>query len=273
MATDGVKIIDDDLAHDIYGIFMEMYDAGASLEEIRSAVQVSDGEEDEDGFDYEIFITVYALALWQTGQLTADVLQEVDDVIARGVGVRIWTEECDNKEGFKRQKELEKLRNKLSRPNLKIRKRRTYEPLKKFIFEKNSVLTFQAPNRNYYAAVLMDIIQYQGRLDYYFIESTYTGSVKPTIKDILDAEVVVREMHSSFNFKFGFAVTALSPKKLRTFSSELEPIGIIEIRSEAKKVGSYGGALDFESFYQNWINQETYTKNLGLTTIPLKDLL
>jgi hypothetical protein len=32
MATDGVKIIDGDLAHDTYEYIMELYDSGASAE-------------------------------------------------------------------------------------------------------------------------------------------------------------------------------------------------------------------------------------------------
>ena len=125
MATDGVKIIDGDLATDTYGTFMEMYDAGASIQEIKTAVEQPLDE--EDGFDYEIYITVYALALWQTGQLTPDVMAEVDEAIARGAGVKVWTEECGEKDGKKRQRELEKLREKLTLPNPRIRQRRFYK--------------------------------------------------------------------------------------------------------------------------------------------------
>ena len=35
MATDGVKIIDGDLAHDTYEYIMELYDSGASAERIK----------------------------------------------------------------------------------------------------------------------------------------------------------------------------------------------------------------------------------------------
>ena len=35
MATDGVKIIDGDLAHDTYEYIMELYDSGASAEIIK----------------------------------------------------------------------------------------------------------------------------------------------------------------------------------------------------------------------------------------------
>ena len=38
MATDGVKIIDGDLAHDTYEYIMELYDNGASAEIIKKEI-------------------------------------------------------------------------------------------------------------------------------------------------------------------------------------------------------------------------------------------
>ena len=271
MATDGVKIIDGDLAFDIYSIFMDMYDAGNSIEEIRQAVEVPFDE--EDGFDYEIFITTYALALWQTGQLSPDILQELDTAIARGAGVKVWTEEVNSKEGQKRQRELEKLRQKLSQPTLKVRKRKVYKPLTKFLFEEDAVLVFKLPNSNYCAAILTEVFQYQGRCTYYFVVSTYAGSHKPSIEDIRAVEVIGRIMPAGFDYQIGLGIIAVSPKNLRLFASKLEQVGKLEIAHEFKKAGVFGGAINFESFSQNWEHQELYSKNLNMDKIPLKEIL
>lgn len=271
MATDGVKIIDGDLGHDIHSIFMEMYDAGASLEEIKSAIKVPFDE--CDGFDYEIFITVYALALWQIGALTSDVVQEVDQAIARGAGVKVWTKEVDSKEGLKRQRELEKLKQKLARPNSKIRKRRIYRPITKFIFEKDTALVFQLPNSNYCATILMDIFQQKGRCTYYFVASTYAGNNKPSIEDIKDVEVVGRRMAACFDYPIGLRIIAVSPKALRSFATDFEQVGSIEIAPEFKNVGLYGGALDFISFSQEWENQAFFIKNFNMDKIPLREII
>ena len=271
MATDGVKIIDGDLAYDIYAIFMEMYDAGAPIEEIRLAVEVPFDE--EDGFDYEIFVTVYALALWETGQLTASILQEVDEVIARGAGAKLWAEECTAKEGKKRQRELEKFREKISKPPKRIRKRRTYKRSTNFIFEENSVLTFKLPNSNYCATILIEVFQHQGKCTYNFAESTYQANSKPTIEHIESGKVIGRRMPTGFDYQLGLSIIAISPKDLRSFADRFEQIGEIELPPASKKVGTYGGARSFESFCQNWENQVLYTRNLNLSEIPLKEFL
>ena len=53
MATDGVKIIDGDLAHDVYYTFMDPYDAGESIETIKTTVEQL--RIDNDDIDDEIF--------------------------------------------------------------------------------------------------------------------------------------------------------------------------------------------------------------------------
>ena len=272
MATDGVRIIDGDLASDTYDQFMEMYDAGATVQEIRQAVE--EPYDEEDGFDYEIYITVYALALWQIGQLTPYVIAEVDEVIDRGAGVKTWTEECGAKEGQKRQLELEKLRKKLSLPNLKIRKRRTYKVVTKFVFEENAVITFQLPDGDYCATILVSIMQHQGRCHYFFIVSTYKSKRKPTIEDIKNVEIVGRKKPLSFgNYGVWLATILLGPKLLRSFASQFEQIGKLEIKPEHKEIGSSGGAKSFEDFCQRWTNSERYFTQNERETFQLKELL
>ena len=63
MATDGVKIIDGDLAHDTYEYIMELYDSGASAEIIMNFFPfffVDYG--DVTVFYHVIFVSVYALS-------------------------------------------------------------------------------------------------------------------------------------------------------------------------------------------------------------------
>jgi hypothetical protein len=272
MATDGVKIIDGDLAYDIYSIFMEMYDAGASLVEIKQAIEQPFDE--EDGFDYEIYITVYALALWQIGQLTSDIITEVDEAIRRGAGVKVWTEEDSPKRGQKRQIELEKFRRKLTSVNPRIRKRRIYKIPKSFLLEEDTAFTFQLPSGKYCVTILLSIFCDKGKCTYYFIESTYSSNTKPHINDIRKGDVIVRSMHDTgSNYEYGFSITAVGTKDLRSFASNLEQIGEVRILSELKKVGTYGGARTFKSFCQQWENQELYTKNMDLLQIPLSTFL
>jgi hypothetical protein len=137
MATDGIKIIDGDLARDTYDQIMDLYDSDASIEIIKKEVPfVKDDYGINNDFFHEIFVTVYALAFWEIGELTDVILTEVKRVVGLKAGVKVWTEECDENEGKKRQKELDKLLKKISVPNQsKIRKRKKYTLIKHFYFQ------------------------------------------------------------------------------------------------------------------------------------------
>ena len=124
MATDGVKIIDGDTANGIYYTFMKKYDEGSSIDELK---QQYESEKQQYFFypksEYEIFITVYAFAFWEIGELTNDLLKEVETVIKEGAGVKDWIEEVGESAGKARQKELDKLLSKISKPRRRPIKR------------------------------------------------------------------------------------------------------------------------------------------------------
>ncbi len=107
MAIDGVKIIDSDLANDVYNEFMDLYDANMDFSEIKSKIDLWRNAE-LDAIDFEIFISAYALALWETGFLTNDVIDEVNQVLIEGQSLKMWTELTSEVESQARQKELKK---------------------------------------------------------------------------------------------------------------------------------------------------------------------
>ncbi len=74
MATDGVKIIDGDTAHDTYWGIMDLYDSGATFKTIRTQIPFPQPDYYDD-FDYEIYTTAYALAMWEIGFITEDIVQ------------------------------------------------------------------------------------------------------------------------------------------------------------------------------------------------------
>jgi len=139
MATDGVKIIDGDLAFDIYGIFFEMYNKGESVEVLISKYEEDKREFESHAEDYEICITAYALAFWEIGALTADMLKEVGEVIAKQATVKDWTEEIGEHAGKARQRELDNFLKKISVPK-KRTKPRAKEEKRVFSSEKERTL-------------------------------------------------------------------------------------------------------------------------------------
>ena len=105
MATDGVKIIDGDLAHDTYEYIMELYDNGASAEIIKKEIPfIKEDYGDETDFYHEIFVTAYALAFWEIGELTDEILNEVKRVIELKAGVKSLDKRCRRKGRQKKTK-------------------------------------------------------------------------------------------------------------------------------------------------------------------------
>lgn len=84
MAIDGVKIIDSDTAHDVYGGFMDMYESGAELSAIEAAFPLENEEYREDAQDYELYVTACGLALWETGLMDEHKLTFIRAVIDKG---------------------------------------------------------------------------------------------------------------------------------------------------------------------------------------------
>ena len=83
MATDGVKIIDGDTAHDTYWGIMDLYDSGADFGIINNEFPLVQAEYFDD-FDNEIYVTACGLALWEIGQMTEDKLTYIKSIIEKG---------------------------------------------------------------------------------------------------------------------------------------------------------------------------------------------
>jgi hypothetical protein len=307
MATDGVKIIDGDTAHDTYWGIMDLYDNGATIETIRNKNPFPQTQEDYyDDFDYEIYSTAYALAIWEIGHMTDDILAEVKKVIDKGVCVKIWTEEYTAKEGKARQKELDKLWTKINSINPKVRKIKNYKVVTNFLFDINDVLTFQLKDNNYCATILFDIRQYRGECTYEFGKVLFKDSKVPTIEDILNSEIIGRKIPSGHgmdmtsifsmgmeemmkqggieeimkreaertgSFIIGMDKMGVDHKDLINFTDKFQKIGNIKIKTEFKDTGSMGGALGFDDLIREFPDLDNYIKIFKADKFKIKDLI
>jgi hypothetical protein len=271
MATDGVKIIDGDLARDTYDQIMDLYDSDATIETIKKEIPfVREDYGPDTDFYHEIFVTAYALAFWEIGELTDNILKEVKKVIDLKAGVKVWTEECDVNEGKKRQKELEKFLKKISQPNPKIRNRKKYRLIKNFFFHSDDVLTFQLSDQNYYAVICAQITQQRGQCTYDLVPTTYKAKTKPTIDDLKSCFITGRKIGSGYdpkttllyqpnvdeiwrytkqdNFFFGLSYHLVTHKDIISFKDKFEVVGKLRIKESFKKQGGYGYESSFERF-------------------------
>jgi len=168
-----------------------LYDNGASAEIIKKEIPfIKEDYGDETDFYHEIFVTAYALAFWEIGELTDEILNEVKRVIELKAGVNLWTKDVDEKEGKKRQKVLDRFLEKISAPNKKVRNRKKYRVVKNLYFESNDVLSFKLSDNNYCAIICAQITQEKSQITYDFVLTTYKGKQKPTIETLKDEFIV-----------------------------------------------------------------------------------
>jgi hypothetical protein len=292
MATDGIKIIDGDLARDTYDQIMDLYDSDANIETIRKEVPfVKDDYGPDTDFYHEIFVTSYALAFWEIGEITDEILNEVKRVIDLKAGVKVWTQECDENEGKKRQKELDKLLKKIFEPNQKIRKRKKYKLIKNFYFQPDDVLAFQLSDKNYYAVICAKVTQQRGQCTYDLVATTYKGKTKPTIEDLKNCFIAGRKIGSGYdlkttlshqpnvdeiwrytkqdNFIFGLSYHLVTHRDIISFKDKFEIVCKLKIKESFKKDGGYGYESSFDRFENIFSDLDNHMKVFGEQKYPV----
>jgi len=254
MATDGVKIIDGDTAHDTYWGIMDLYDSGATVETIRNQIPFPQPDYYDD-FDYEIYITSFALAFWEIGFITDEIIKEVKIVIDKNACVKIWTEECGVKEGKARQRELDKLWTKINSENVKIRKRKKYKLIENFLYDINDVLSFQLMDKYFYAIVLLNIFQYRGECTYKFGRVLLKSKNIPTLSEIIECSIAGKG--------YGPDITGIDQRELINITDKFRKVGNLKLMNECKDWwGSLGGASTFEELTREF-KYDDYEKKVN----------
>lgn len=293
MATDGVKIIDGDAAHDTYWGIMDLYDSGASFDIINKEFPLVQTDYFDD-FDNEIYVTACALALWETGQMTDEKLDFIKGVIDKGACVKEWTENSE-KEGKARQKELDRFFKKISQINNKVRVRKKYRKITNFYFQPDDLLAFKVKDGNYRAVICASIDQYRGECNYIVVPTTYNSSKKPTVEDLKDKEILGRQIGSGYdqqttremqpnidriwnlaggncNFFFGVIKLAVDHKDLVNFKDKFEKVGTLKIFEGLKETGSFGYEESFERFEDIFGDLENHIKIFQQKKYPVAAL-
>jgi hypothetical protein len=291
MATDGVKIIDGDTAHDTYWGIMDLYDSGVTIEDIKKETPFPQNDYFDD-FEYEIYATSYALAIWEIGGMTDSILQELRKIIDKGIGVETWTEEINLKAGKQRQKELEKLWKKISEPNLKIRARKKYRKITNFHFQPDDLLTFQIKDGSYCAVICAYIYQYRRECSYKLIPTTYNSKVKPTVEAMYDYDISAITIGSVYSrqesierypnieflwdlypylneFELGLVEIGVLHEDFFKFKQKFEKVGILKIKDSFKEGGAFSCYSSFEYFDDTFSNYEKKQKGAGYKKFPI----
>lgn len=294
MATDGIKIIDGDTAHDTYWGIMDLYDSGADFETINIEFPLVQTEYIDD-FDNEVYVTACALALWEIGQMTTEKLTYVKTVIDKGACVQVWTQECDLKTGRQRQKELDKLWNKISQPCEKVRQRKKFRKITNLYFQPDDLLTFRLKDGNYRAVICASVDQYRGQCNYILVPTTYNSTMKPSIESLKDKEILGYKMGTGYdqqttkeiqpgieriwnltgkncNYFLGIDRLAVNHNDCIYFKDKFEKVGTLRIIEGLKKMGSLRPIENFERFEEIFFELDKYIEDFKFKKYPVTTL-
>jgi hypothetical protein len=305
MSTDGVKIIDGDTAFDTYWGIMDLYDSGATIERIRAEIPFTQPDYYDD-FDYEVYTTAYALAIWEIGHMTDDILQEIRRVIEKGACVQVWTEQHSADAGKARQKELDELWTKISSENSQVRAVKVYETITNFLFEQYDVLAFRLKDNNYYVTILFRINQYRGECTYEFGKILFRSDKRPTIDDIIRSEIIgkkipsghgmdmtaifaldveemmkkggieeilKREAERTGSFVIGMDKISVNHNDLATFTDKFQKIGQLNYSPNYQETSSIGGATTFDEFTREFPHLDNYINIVKADKFKISELL
>lgn len=258
------EIIEGELASDIYGNFMVLYDEGTDIEELKQ--QFSDDREtfSSNVFDYEICITVYALAFWEVGALTEEMLNEVKAVIEQKASINYFANEFGKEAGNKRAEALDEFFKNISKKNAKIKKRKRRKT-KANLFEVGDVLSFQYPDKTYGVAFVADIYKVSGFSMYSICRTRYISKEEPTMSDFSEhATFVAGLVPSTDNIMVLLAwVNYMEHNDLIKFASSFNKIGKVHFQL---RTGQTLISVDYEKFCDNTTleSEIAYTKKIGM---------
>jgi hypothetical protein len=125
MGTWGTGLSSNDTFEDIYSEFFEMYNNGLQVPEITKNILSANIELQSDYEDKNSFWFALAKAQWECGNLDQTVYVKVKSIVKNGDELKLWVElNGTSNDVNKRKKVLEDFLEKISKPIVKIKKRK-----------------------------------------------------------------------------------------------------------------------------------------------------
>jgi len=132
MGVWGTGILDDDAAVDVYGLYIDQYNLGMSVEEIRAYLNprcgaFTRGTSALQPDEVPEWLAL-ALAQWECQAVDADVLEAVEAIVTRGLDAGRWQEEDATKRASVIKRFLKKVGKRRKKPRKRV-KPRLFRPL------------------------------------------------------------------------------------------------------------------------------------------------
>ena len=250
MAIDGPKIIDSDLAHDIYNEFMDLYDFGLDISKIREKIEQWKSNLSDD-LEVEIFNSTYCEALWEIGESNKADFVALENIVQNEIGLKLWKDigiDLYND----RKKILQRQLHKISKGKLKIRNRKKYRSVTNFHFQVGDCLFYSNTTYNSKQALLVfDITQHRGECLYSMALITNDNADLHSIEYFINGRFIGRKIPSTFNqngFYYGFSCVRPEHRELMKYIECFSKVVTVPLRKDNTGFGSFGGILTQKDF-------------------------
>lgn len=240
MAIDGLKILESDFAIDIQNEIFDLYDKNKSEKEITTFLN-SEKLKLNNSLDYEIFISSSCLTLWEIGQLNDIWLSELKNLVDTGAD-KFWLENFDKKNLEKRNKELQKLLEKISKPKTKIRTPKKFNKIENNLFKKGDVLLVNFGS-TFGCMIFENFCQNKEDAYYCFVPTTYRQNTIPAIDELLISEIPVTKTKDG---KIGIRKLEIYFDTIELLNNSFQKIGTLKIDKEQEELG-FGRQVSVEN--------------------------
>jgi len=193
MGTWGTGLSSNDTFEDIYSEFIELYNGGLEIEEITNKILSASIDLQNDYEDKHSFWFALAKAQWECGTLDQKIYEKVKTIIENGDDIKLWTElNGESNDVKKRKKILDDFLEKISKPTLKIKKRKKLI-IRQPVFQKGDCLVFKLKNDNYGGALVLEAEKDTELGMNMLAVTTMNQPNKPTIKDFERARILTEK--------------------------------------------------------------------------------
>jgi hypothetical protein len=256
MATDGVKIIDGDFAHDLYHEFMDLYDSGIPVSAIKEKIRSHYESHPLDAFDEEIYVTVLAQALWEIGELDDEILGRVKEVIEEERGLREWEQEGEDWYR-KRKRVLHRFLQKIQSPRVRIRRRKRHRNIGNLVFQEGECLMLPLPDGRTAGFVVCEISQKRGRCTYLLAFVVLPNSPPYRLDSFRSASFAGHTYPSAGlsnleNLKFGVATAMLEHRSFKQLANTLSSVGCLPLNRESYMAVSFYPVLSLDDLIESY---------------------
>lgn len=269
MSLDGAKIIDGDLANDIYNDFMSLYDEGYEIEEIKSKIEEYKLELRDD-LEQEIYLTVFAQALWEVGENVEDLRLQIEDFQRSNKAFAIWNK-VDKNLAEERKKVIGRFLNKISVKRKSPRPRKKYRKIKNAIFATGDLLSLESKNKKI-IVLMAGSFQNGNSFVYKFAFCKESFDEAPNETRINRLEFFGRKIPSSLTecgFELGLEEIFVEHSDLVKIKNEFAKFGHVELDKEKYGDGSFSYSSSTEEIIKDYdrissnSNELRYNISLG----------